>query len=240
MSQDNVIEMLKAVSVSTLTTCLFRRGLRRRVIAGALPLRPGTSTMVGPAFTLRFIPAREDIDIMETYQLATNVHRRAIEECPVGAVLVIDAGGDLSGASGGDIMVARLKARGVAGIVTDGGFRDTGDIARLEFPAFHRAPAPSSSPIGLHPLDLNQPIGCGGVAVYPGDMVVGNADGVVVIPHHLALDVALEAQAMTEYEDFAAAEVARGRSLFEVYPATPQSHAEFLAAKGAGTSCALK
>lgn len=183
--------------------------------------------MIGPAFTLRFIPEREDVDTMAEYAKPTHVQRRAIEECPTGHVLVIDARGDASAASAGDIMMARLKARGCAGAVTDGGFRDTGDIAALGFPAYHLRSAAPSTPIRHHPANLNLPIGCGGVAVYPGDIVVGDGEGVVVIPKEIVEDVAAEAFEMTSYEEFAAAKVAKGRSIFGLFPGTPESRAEF-------------
>jgi regulator of RNase E activity RraA len=205
----------------------LKRGFRTRLIAGVLPVNRESARMVGPAYTLRFIPAREDLDTMAGYASAENKHRRAIEECPAGHVLVIDARGELGAASAGDIMIGRLKSRGVAGIVTDGGFRDTPDIEALGFPAFHRAPAPPSSPIRHHPLDLDVPIGCGGVAIYPRDIVVGDREGVVVIPSHLADEIATEARDMTLYEEFAASEVAKGRSILGLYPPTEESRREF-------------
>lgn len=220
-------DRLLGVSISTLSTVLFLRGFRNRVMQGVVPLNPAAVRMVGPAFTLRFIPAREDIDTMAEYARETHVQRRAIEECPPGHVLVIDAMGETGAASAGDIMLARLQVRGAAGVVTDGGFRDTADIAALNFPAFHTRPAAPSSPIRLHPADLNLPIGCGGVAVYPGDILVTDRDGVIVLPAHLADEVAEQAMDMTGYEAFAAAKVAEGRSIFGLFPATPESRAEY-------------
>lgn len=220
-------DKLAAVSISTLSTVLFQRGFRSRVMLGVRPLNPAACRMVGPAFTLRFIPAREDVDTMAEYARPTHIQRRAIEECPPSHVLVIDAMGDAGAASAGDILLGRLQVRGAAGVVTDGGFRDTADIAALGFPAFHRQPAAPSSPIRLHPADLNLPIGCGGVAVYPGDIVVSDLDGVIVIPAHLADAVAEQATAMTAYEAFAAAMVAEGRSIFGLFPATDESRAEY-------------
>jgi regulator of RNase E activity RraA len=220
-------DKLSLVSISTLSTVLFMQGYRNRVLQGILPLNPNATRMVGPAFTLRFIPAREDLDTMAEYARETHVQRRAIEECPAGHVLVIDAMGDAGAASAGDIMLARLQARGAAGVVTDGGFRDTADIVGLGFPAFHRRPAAPSSPIRLHPVDLNQPIGCGGVAVYPGDIVVSDQDGVIIIPIHMVDAVADQAAAMTGYEAFAAAKIAEGRSIFGLFPATEASRAEY-------------
>jgi regulator of RNase E activity RraA len=224
-----ILDRLAQVSVSTLTTCLFKRGFRNRLIEGVRPVNADAARMIGPAYTLRFIPSREDIDTMSAYADDGHVQRRAMEECPPGFVAVIDARGDTGAASAGDIMIGRLKARGVAGVVTDGGFRDTADIEDMRYPAFHRQPAPPSSPIRLHAADLNLPIGCGGVAVYPGDLIVGDREGVVVIPPHLVGEIAEEAVEMTNYEEFAAAMVANGRSLFGLYPSTPESRAEYAA-----------
>ena len=224
---DTIREQLRRVNVSTLTTCLFRRGFRSRLIDAVRPINVDAARMVGEAFTLRFIPAREDIDVMAAYADEAHVQRRAMEECPTGHVLVIDACGDAGAASAGDNMLGRLKARGVEGAVTDGGFRDTPDIERLAFPAFHQRPAPATSPIRFHAADLGLPIGCGGVGVYPGDIVVGDPEGVVVIPRELAGEIADEASEMTAYDEFVAEKVTEGRSLFGLYPSTADSRDEF-------------
>ncbi|MFY9240547.1 MAG: ribonuclease activity regulator RraA [Roseovarius sp.] len=218
---------LEGVSISTLSTVLFMRGLRNRVMQGVMPVNPGATRLVAPAFTLRFIPAREDLDTMAEYAKESHVQRRAMEECPEGHVLVIDAMGETRAASSGDILLSRLKARGCAGAITDGGFRDTADIIALGFPAFQAATAVSSSPIHLHPADLNLPIGCGGVAVYPGDIIVTDTDGAIVIPAHLVDEVAEQAAGMTAYEEFAAAQVAEGRSIYGLFPGTDESRKEF-------------
>ncbi|HEX9465591.1 MAG TPA: ribonuclease activity regulator RraA [Alphaproteobacteria bacterium] len=218
---------LAAVSISTLTTCLFKRGLRNAYMHGIVPAGPGLPRMVGEAFTLRFIPAREDLDGVASYTGGPNLHQRAFEECPAGHVLVIDTHHETRACSCGDLLVARLKARKVAGIVTDGGFRDSTDVAALGFPAYHSQPAPPPSFIGLHAVDLNQPIGCAWVAVYPGDVVVGDSEGVVVVPRHLAPEIAAEAFEMTRYDEFAAQKIKRGRSVLGLYPATDASRTEF-------------
>ncbi len=210
-----------------MTNCLFRRGFRNGLLVGVVPVRPGAPALVGPAYTLRFIPSREDIDGLEAYTRDDNLHRRAMEECPPGHVLIMSTGGEVGVASGGDIMLSRLMVRGGAGVVTDGGFRDTPDIARLNFAAYHRAAAPASSPIRMHPVELDCAIGCAGVAVYPGDIVVGDAEGVVVLPAHLADEIAAEASEMTRYEAFAAAQILKGRSLLGLYPSTEASRLEF-------------
>ena len=176
------LDMLRAVNVATLTNCLLARGLRNAFLHGITPVGSFGANMVGEAFTMRFIPAREDIDTMAKYASTDHVQRRAIEECPAGAVLVIDARGDARAASAGDLLIARLKARGAAGIVTDGGYRDIPGVLRTGFPAYQKQTASPASPIIHHAADLNLPIGCAGVAVYPGDIVVGDAEGVVVFP----------------------------------------------------------
>lgn len=218
---------LLSVSTATLTTCLFRRGLRNVFLQDVRPVAPGQPKMVGEAFTLRLIPAREDLDLLAAYADPEHPQRKAIETCPPGWVLVVDSRGDARAASAGDILIARLQARGVAGIVTDGGFRDTAGIARLGFPAYHRRPSAPVGVIAHHAADIGSPIGCGGVAVYPGDVMVGDEDGVVCVPAHLVVEVAEEAVAMSAYEDFVLERVRAGRALPGLYPATPESRAEF-------------
>jgi regulator of RNase E activity RraA len=215
-------EMLKTVSAATLCTALFRRGLRNQFIQDVRPLNPAAGPMVGEAFTLRYIPAREDLNPLGVFQDQAHPQRRAVEECPPGAVLVIDSRKDPRAASAGSILVSRLMKRGVAGIVTDGGFRDSPDIAQLAIPAYHNRPSAPTN-LTLHQaLDIDVPIGCGDVAVWPGDVVVGDAEGVVVIPAHLADEIAAEAVEMTAFEDFVTEEVMKGRSILGLYPATEE------------------
>jgi regulator of RNase E activity RraA len=223
-------EMLKAVSAATLCTALFRRGLRNQFIQDVHPLNPAAGPMVGEAFTLRYIPAREDLNPLSVFQDQAHPQRKAVEECPPGAVFVIDSRKDPRAASAGSILVSRLMKRGVAGIVTDGGFRDSPDIAQLGIPAYHNRPSAPTN-LTLHQaLDIDVPIGCGDVAVWPGDVVFGDAEGVVVIPAHLADEIAVEAVEMTAFEDFVAAEVMKGRSILGLYPATEeQTKADFAA-----------
>lgn len=218
---------LRRTSVATVSAILLRRGMRNQCLVGLLPVAAGDEVMVGPAYTLRFIPAREDVDTMAWLARPDNVQRRAIEECPPGAVLVIDAGGSGRAASAGDLMALRLSVRGCAGMVTDGGFRDTRGIAATGLPAYQRQTAPCASPAALHPVDVAQPIGCAGVAIYPGDIVMGDADGVIAIPAHIAGEVAVEAVAASSYEDFAAERIAGGAALFDVFPATEASSDAF-------------
>jgi regulator of RNase E activity RraA len=225
-------EALKKVSTATLTTVLFKRGLRNVFIQGIFLLSANRSVrMVGEAFTLRYIPAREDIDQLGAFEGRGHPQREAIEACPPGQVLVMDARRDASAATGGDILMTRLKVRGAAGIVTDGGLRDSPTIEQLDFPVYCAA---RSAPLNLvrhHAIDMQVPIGCGGVAVYPGDVLVGDAEGVVVIPAKLAEEVAKEAQAQTEFEDWVEERVKEGRSIFGLYPPDAQTKAQFEAFK---------
>ncbi len=213
-------DKLKTVSTATLTTALFKRGLRNQYIQDVHPLNPQAGTMVGEAFTLRYIPAREDLNPISVFRDREHPQRKAVEECPPGAVFVIDSRKDARAASAGSILVARLMKRGVAGVVTDGGFRDSPDIAKLSIPAYHHRPAGPTNLTVHQALDINVPIGCGDAPVFPGDVVVGDAEGVVVIPAHLADEIAEEAVEMTAFEDFVTEEVLRGRSILGLYPAT--------------------
>ena len=223
-------DKLKTVSTATLCTALFKRGLRNQFIQDVRPLNPKLPNMVGEAFTLRYIPAREDLNPISVFQDRTHPQRVAVEQCPPGAVMVIDSRKDPRAASAGGILVSRLMKRGVAGVVTDGGFRDSPEIATLSIPAYHNRPS-SPTNLTLHQaLDINVPIGCGDVAVWPGDVVVGDREGVFIIPAHLADEVADEAVEMTAFEDFVTEEVLKGRSIIGLYPATdPQTKDEFAA-----------
>lgn len=223
-------DKLKTVSTATLCTALFKRGLRNQFIQDVRPINPNSGPMVGEAFTLRYIPAREDLNSLSVFHNRAHPQRRAVEECPPGAVLVIDSRKDPRAASAGSILVTRLMKRGVAGIVTDGGFRDSPEIAQLAIPAYHQRPSAPTN-LTLHQaLDINVPIGCGDVAVWPGDVVVGDGEGVVVVPADIAGEVADEAVEMTAFEDFVSEEVMKGRSILGLYPATDeQSKTDFAA-----------
>ncbi|MGN6101471.1 MAG: ribonuclease activity regulator RraA [Devosia sp.] len=220
-------EKFAAVSTATLTSMLLKRGLRNTFIGNVHLINPNAPRMVGPAFTLRYIPAREDLDHTGSFEGRKHPQRIAVETCPEGHVLVIDSRKDASAASAGGILVTRLYKRGVAGVVTDGGFRDTPDIVKLPFPVYHSRPTAPTNLIRHHALDINQPIGCGDVPVYPGDIVVGDAEGVVIVPQHLAEEVADEAFEQTIYEDFVQEKVMAGASTFGLYPAEAEAKAEF-------------
>ena len=211
---------LKSISTATVATALFKRGFRNQAIQDVHPLGTGQPTLVGEAFTLRYMPAREDLNQLSVFRDRSHPQRKAVEDCPPGAVLVMDSRKDARAASAGSILVTRLMQRGVAGVVTDGGFRDSAEIAQLGFPAYHHRPSAPTN-LTLHQaIEINGPIGCGDAPVFPGDVILGDADGVIVIPAHLADEIANEAFEMTVFEDFVAEQVRKGRSIFGLYPAT--------------------
>lgn len=226
------LQILQKIPVSALSTTLTKRGLPRACMQGVRPVNPNGARMVGRAYTLRYIPSRPDIDTLEAAGRDDGLQRLALEQCPHGFVLVIDARGDASAACAGDTFVSRLMYRACAGIVTDGGLRDASDIAQLGIPAFFQAPAATPTFVAHHPADLNVPIGCGGVAVYPGDVIVGDGDGVIVIPHAMLDDVISDALNIIEYDEYVQHRLAQEDSLIGLYPATPESRRAFQAWKG--------
>jgi regulator of RNase E activity RraA len=226
---EQVYAALRQVSTATLSTILFKRGLRSQMIQGVQPLGPIAESMVGPAYTLRYIPAREDLNPLSVFQDPGHPQRKAVEECPQGAVMVIDSRNNPRAASAGGILIRRLMMRGAAGIVTDGGFRDSAEISRLSIPAFHNRPSAPTN-LTLHQaIDINVPIGCGDAPVFPGDVIVGDADGVIVVPAQIAADIAGEAAVMTLYEDFVVDMVTAGHSIIGLYPMTDARNADVFA-----------
>jgi regulator of RNase E activity RraA len=224
----DTIKRLREVSTATLCTQLFKRGLRNVYIQGIKRLTtPSGGNLVGPAFTVRNIPAREDIDQLSAFENPEHPQRKAIESVPPGHVLVIDTRGEKRVASGGQILTTRLKVRGAAGLVSDGPVRDSGEIAKMDFPVFC---AGGSAPLNLihhHAIDLNVPIGCGGVAVYPGDVIVGDEEGVVVIPANLADEVAADAAEQEKLEIFLLERVQNGAALPGTYPPNAATRAAY-------------
>jgi regulator of RNase E activity RraA len=211
-------ELLAHASTATITTQLLARGLRNTFLHGLKPLNPGNARLVGEAFTLRYIPAREDIDTLDVFKDYDHPQRRAIESVPPGHVLVMDCRGQGRAASAGNILATRLQVRGAAGLVTDGTLRDTPEIARLALPAFAQGPSPLTNLAQHHAVDMQVPIGCAEVAVYPGDVIVGDEEGVVCIPAHLADEIAEPAAQQEELERFILAEVESGTPLRNTYP----------------------
>jgi regulator of RNase E activity RraA len=211
---------LRHVSIATIATLLFKRGLRNQCLQDVHPLGRKPENMVGPAFTLRYIPAREDLNGIEVFRNPDHPQRAAVEAAPPGSVLVMDSRKDPRAASAGSILVSRLMVRGVAGVVTDGGFRDSPEIADLAIHAYHNRPSAPTN-LTLHQaLEFDVPIGCGDVAVWPGDVLVGDGEGVIVIPHAIVDEVAEEAAEMTVYEDFVLEQVQGGATIIGLYPST--------------------
>jgi len=220
-------DKLRHVSTATLCTQLFKRGFRNVYIQGITKLTAAAENLVGPAFTLRNIPAREDLDQLSAFENPNHPQRKAIESTPPGHVLVIDCRGETRVASGGQILLTRLEVRGAAGLVSDGPIRDSGEIASMNFPVYC---AGGSAPLNLiqhHAAEMNVPIGCGGVAVYPGDIIVGDEEGVVVIPQHLVDEVAADAAEQEELEKFLLERVRNGAALPGTYPPSADTRAAY-------------
>ena len=223
----DTLQQFKRASTATLTTQLFKRGLRNVYLQGVHRMSKSADNLVGEAFTLRYIPAREDLDHVGVFEDPEHPQRKAIEVVPPGQVLVMDCRRDTRAASGGSILLTRLQVRGAAGVVTDGGLRDSDTIAGMDYPVFGAGP---SAPLNLaihHAVDMNVPIGCGGVAVFPGDIVVGDAEGVVIVPAHLAVEVARDAAEQERLEVFVLQEVAGGRPLRGTYPPNADTVARY-------------
>jgi regulator of RNase E activity RraA len=213
---------LMNVSTASVATALYKRGLRNQFIQNVRPVAWKGVNMVGQAFTLRYIPAREDRNPITVFRNADHPQRVAIETCPEGQVLVMDSRKDARAASAGSILVTRLAIRGGAGIVSDGGFRDCEGIGKLDMPAYCQNPSAPTN-LTLHEaLDINVPIACGDVAVFPGDVMLGDADGVMVIPAHLADEIADECTGMESFEDFVLEQVLDGAAVIGLYPPTSE------------------
>ncbi len=215
---------LKQVSTASVATALYKRGLRNQFIQGVVPVAAKAETMVGQAFTLRYIPAREDRNPMTVFRNPDHPQRVAIETCPPGWVLVMDARKDARAATAGSILITRLALRGAAGIVTDGGLRDAAGIGDLDMPAYFARPSAPTN-LTLHEaLDINVPISCGDAPVFPGDVLLGDRDGVMVIPAHLADEIAEECHAMERFEQFVLEEVQAGAPIIGLYPTTKEEN----------------
>lgn len=226
--------LLMEVSTATLSSQLLKRGLRRAYISGINPVNPANAHIVGPAFTLRFIPSREDLGVAGSVSGQQNPQRRAIETAPAGHVLVIDSHGLTSCGNLGDILAARLAARGVAGIVSDGAMRDREGLEEVDLPIFCAGFAGPPSYAGLMAADIQCPIGCGGVAVFPGDIVAADRDGAVVIPRHLAEEVARDGAEQERLDKFIRGKIDAGSSIIGVYPASEATLAEYRAWQSSG------
>jgi regulator of RNase E activity RraA len=213
----DVVEALKPVSTATITTILLKHGLRRVWMRGTRPIRAGQPRIVGRAFTLRFIPAREDLATPASWASPRST-RAAIEAAPPGCVMVADAMGVTDAGIFGDILCARIQQRGVAGLVTDGAVRDMAGVLKTGLNVWCQGAAAPPSVAGLTFVNWQEPIGCGGVAVYPDDLVVADDDGAVLIPAALVDDVVRVAPEQERMETWIMDEVANGAKLPGLYP----------------------
>jgi regulator of RNase E activity RraA len=215
--EPDIRNALAGVSTATITTVLLKKGLRNVWMRGTRPIRPGQPKILGPAFTLRFVPAREDLATPESWSSPIST-RAAIEAMPDGCVTVVDAMGVTDAGIFGDILCARMAKRGVAGLVTDGVVRDLAGVLGTGLPVWCQGAAAPASVAGLTFVAWEQPIGCGGVAIFPGDIVMVDDDGAVVIPQKLLPEVATAAAEQERMEEWIMGEVNGGASLPGLYP----------------------
>src|ERR1700753_794683 len=222
----NIIATLSNISTATLTTVLLKKGLRNVWLRGTKPLRPGQPRLVGPAFTLRFVPAREDLATPESWSSPIST-RAAIEAMPPGCIAVVDAMGITDAGIFGDILCARMKVRGVAALITDGVVRDVAGVIETGLPVWCRGAAAPPSVAGLTFVNWQEPIGCGGVAIFPGDVIVVDDDGAVVIPRALLDQVVEEAAEQEKLEAWIMGEVTAGTPLPGLYPPNAETKARY-------------
>ncbi len=220
------LKTLSTVSTATITTILLKKGLRNVWMRGPRPVRTGQPRLVGPAFTLRFVPAREDLATPESWASPIST-RAAIEAMPAGAIAVADAMGVTDAGIFGDILCARIAKRGVTALVTDGVMRDMAGVLGTGLPVWCAGTAAPPSVAGLTFVAWQQPIGCGGVAVFPDDVIVADDDGAVVIPQALVAAVAAAAPEQERMEAWIMAEVEKGASLPGLYPMNAETKARY-------------
>ncbi|MGE0153910.1 MAG: ribonuclease activity regulator RraA [Reyranellaceae bacterium] len=229
-SDQDIAAALQGVSTATLTTVLLKKGLRNVWLRGTRPLRPGQKRLVGRAFTLRFVPAREDLATPESWSSPKST-RAAIEAMPAGCIAVVDAMGIADAGIFGDILCARMHKRGVAALVTDGVVRDLAGVLGTGLPVWCRGAAAPPSVAGLTFVDWQQPIGCGGVAVFPDDLIVADDDGAVVVPAAFIDHVLATAPEQENLEAWIMREVEAGVKLPGLYPANAETTARYAASK---------
>ena len=235
-----VLDDLRQASTATLSTQLYKRGIRQPFLVGLAPVNPNIDGFVGEAVTMRFIPSREDVDPLDDpYRTGNTLQWEGVESVGPGQVLVVDSRSDTQAASAGDMLVTRAMKRGAAAFVTDGAFRDGHVLAQLPFPTYSRGITATTRPAFFHVADLNVPVGCAGVAVYPGDVLVGDKDGVVVVPRALAPVIAQASAEQEELEDYLNRRVHAGESLWGLYPPSEQTLAEYHAWRANQTPAAV-
>jgi regulator of RNase E activity RraA len=226
-------DVLRHVTTATITTMLLKKGIRRCWMNGPKPLVPGGKRLVGPAFTLRFVPAREDLATPESWAKPIST-RGAIEAMPEGCIAVADAMGIATAGIFGDILIERMKRRGVTALVTDGAVRDKTGVLKTQLPTWCAGVAAPASVNGLTFINWQEPIGCGGVAVFPDDIIVADDDGAVLIPKDLLDFVAKEGEEHERYETWVVSEVEKGVKLPGLYPPNDEAKARYQAWKDKG------
>lgn len=227
---DELLDRLAKVSSGTLTTQLFKRGYRQPVMVGVSPLNKDLKPFAGRAYTMRFIPAREDLDTVATVTTGPNPDNLqwfGVEQVQAGDVLVIDSRGDTRAAAMGDVLVKRMMLRGARAVITDGAFRDGDEISEMAIPAWSAGVTATSRLSFHHVADLQVPIGCADVAVYPGDVIHGDRNNVTVIPAHLAAELAEACEAMDDLENYIAQRIGSGDAIWGVFPANEQTRDDY-------------
>jgi regulator of RNase E activity RraA len=221
------IALLRKASTATVTMQLLKRGFRTLAISGVRPMNPSASKMVGPAYTLRYIPGREDLCQPPKPTDPENAQKHTVEHAPAGSIVVVSTGGEMRSGTFGDILAARLHKRGVGGVVSDGAMRDTPVMACMDMPIFAAGAAAPASMNWLYPVEVQAPIGCGGVPVFPGDAVIADLDGVVIVPNAIADEVARDAAEQERLETFVALQVKKGRAVPGLYPPNDATKAQY-------------
>jgi len=232
--ESKTIAALTSVTTATLTTLLLKKGLRNVWMRGTQPVRSGQARVVGRAFTLRFIPAREDQATPESWARPTST-RGAIEAMPAGCVAIVDARGVTDAGIFGDILCARMQQRGVAALITDGVVRDIHGVLGTRLPVWCQGAAAPPSVAGLTFVNWQEPIGCGGVAVFPDDLIVADDDGAVVIPAALVDEIVALALEQEQLEAWIMQEIGRGVPLLGLYPPDAETKARYDAERTART-----
>jgi regulator of RNase E activity RraA len=231
MSSDrDLISALKQVSTATITTLLFAQGLRNVWIRHVTPLSPEQERKVGRAFTLRFLPAREDLATPSIWSAPVST-RAAVEEMPEGCIAIADALGTTHAGAFGDVLCARMKVRGVEALITDGAVRDKNPIIDLRLPVWSNGTASSPSTSGLTFVDWQKPIACGGVAIFPGDFIVADSDGVVVVPPRFVEELAATGPEEEELDQWIREQVLTGEKLTDIYPPGEKTRERFRSVK---------
>ncbi len=234
---DSVLERLARITSGSLTTQLYKKGYRQPVLVGLRPLNPAVQGFAGRAFTMRMIPAREDIDnyaTLTTVPNPDNLQWVGVEQTQAGDVMVIDSRNDPAAASMGNMLVTRMQLRGVRAVITDGAFRDGSELAKMDIPTWSRGITATTRLSFHHVADLQVPIACAGVAVYPGDVIHGDADNITVIPSHLAAEMADLCEAQDDLENYLALRVQQGEALWGLYPPSEETRAQHKAWVAAG------